>query len=153
VPGDVVLLDTGDVVPADCRVLDATALEVDASSLTGESLPVKKFAAPSFEEQPADRSSMLYEGTTVVAGQATAVVGAVGRHTEARRGAAGSKGARGPGGVDRRLGALMGLTGPIALAAGIGVVGGGLLRGRRLEDLVASGVSLAVASVPEGLPL
>ena len=80
-------LATGDVVPADCRILEATALEVDASSLTGESLPVKKFAAPSFETQPADRSSMLYEGTTVAAGQATAVVVAVGAHTEARRGA------------------------------------------------------------------
>src|SRR5262249_18697952 len=153
VPGDIVLLGTGDVVPADCRILEATLLEIDASSLTGESLPVKKFAAPSFEDQPADRSSMLYEGTPVVAGNAVAVVVAVGAHTEARRGAAGSKGARGPAGVERRLRGLMGLTGPVALAAGVGVVGGGLLRGKKLEDLVGSGVSLAVASVPEGLPL
>ncbi len=153
VPGDVVLLAAGDVVPADCRILEATLLEVDASSLTGESLPVKKFAAPSFELQPADRSSMLYEGTTVVAGQAAAIVVAVGAHTEARRGAAGSKGARALAGVERRLRGLMSLTGPVALAAGVGVVGGGLLRGRKLEDLVGSGVSLAVASVPEGLPL
>jgi cation-transporting ATPase I len=153
VPGDVVLLTAGDVVPADCRILDAVSLEVDASSLTGESLPVKKFAVASFEPQPADRSSMLYEGTTVVAGQATAVVVAVGDHTEALRGAAGSKGARGPAGVERRLSDLMGLTGPIALAAGVGVVGSGLLRGRKLQDLVGSAVSLAVASVPEGLPL
>jgi cation-transporting ATPase I len=153
VPGDVVLFATGDVVPADCRILDATVLEIDASSLTGESLPVKKFAAPSFDAQPADRTSMLYEGTTVVGGQATAVVVAVGAHTEARRGAAGSKGARGPAGVERRLSSLMSMTGPIALAAGVGVVGGGLLRGRKLEELVGAGVSLAVASVPEGLPL
>jgi cation-transporting ATPase I len=154
VPGDVVLLGTGDVVPADCRILEASLLEIDASSLTGESLPVKKFAAPSFEEQAADRSSMLYEGTTVVAGQAVAIVVAVGAHTEARRGAAGSKGSRGSaGGVERRLRGLMSLTGPVAFAAGVGVVGGGLLRGRKLEDLVGSGVSLAVASVPEGLPL
>jgi cation-transporting ATPase I len=153
VPGDVVMLAAGDVVPADCRILEATLLEVDASSLTGESLPVKKFAAPSFEPQPADRSSMLYEGTTVVAGQGAAIVVAVGAHTEARRGAAGSKGARALAGVERRLRGLMGLTGPVAFAAGVGVVGGGLLRGRKLEDLVGSGVSLAVASVPEGLPL
>jgi cation-transporting ATPase I len=153
VPGDVVVLAAGDVVPADCRILEASLLEVDASSLTGESLPVKKFAAPSFEEQAADRSSMIYEGTTVVAGQATAVVVAVGAHTEARRGAAGSRAARASAGVERRLRGLMSLTGPVALAAGVGVVGGGLLRGRKLEDLVGSGVSLAVASVPEGLPL
>jgi cation-transporting ATPase I len=153
VPGDVVVLAAGDVVPADCRILEASLLEVDASSLTGESLPVKKFAAPSFEPQAADRSSMVYEGTTVVGGQAVAIVVAVGAHTEARRGAAGSKGARGSAGVERRLRGLMALTGPVALAAGVGVVGGGLLRGKKLEDLVGSGVSLAVASVPEGLPL
>ncbi len=81
------------------------------------------------------------------------MVVAVGLHTEARRGAAGSKGARGSAGVERRLRGLMSLTGPVALAAGVGVVGGGLLRGRKLEDLVGAGVSLAVASVPEGLPL
>jgi cation-transporting ATPase I len=153
VPGDVVILQAGDVVPADCRVYESSALEVDASSLTGESLPVKKFAAPSYDAQPADRSSMLYEGTTVVAGQATGIVVAVGDHTEAHRGAAGSKGARANAGVERRLAGLMNLTGPIALAAGVGVVGAGLLRGRRLEELVGAGVSLAVASVPEGLPL
>src|SRR5258707_2450410 len=96
---------------------------------------------------------MVYEGTSVVAGQAVAVVVAVGAHTEARRGASGSKGARGSAGVERRLRGLMSLTGPVAFAAGVGVVGGGLLRGRKLEDLVGAGVSLAVASVPEGLPL
>ena len=153
VPGDVVLIATGDVVPADCRILESTALEVDASSLTGESLPVRKLSAPCFEREAADRTSMVYEGTTVVGGQATAVVVAVGSQTEARRGAAGAKGARGQGGVERRLSALMSLTGPVALAAGVGVVGGGLLRGRKLDELVGSGVSLAVASVPEGLPL
>lgn len=153
VPGDIVILTAGDVVPADCRVLEATLLEVDASSLTGESLPVRKFAAPSFEAQAADRTSMVYEGTTIVAGQATAVVVAVGDHTEAHRGAAGTKGSRGPAGVERRLRDLMRTTGPVALAAGVGAVGGGLLRGRKLEDLVGSAVSLAVASVPEGLPL
>ncbi|HVU00634.1 MAG TPA: HAD-IC family P-type ATPase [Polyangiaceae bacterium] len=153
VPGDVVQLAAGDVVPADCRVLEASSLEVDASSLTGESLPVKKFAAPSFEAQVADRTSMIYEGTTVVAGTATAIVVAVGEHTEARRGAAGGKGARSTAGVERKLSALMKTTGPVALAAGASVVGAGLLRGRKLDELVTTGVSLAVASVPEGLPL
>ncbi len=54
------------------------------------------------------------------------------------------------GGVEQRLRSLMDLTGPVALAAGVGVVGGGLLRGRPMDELVSSGVSLAVASVPEG---
>jgi cation-transporting P-type ATPase I len=153
VRGDVVLLSAGDVVPADLRVIDSESLEVDASSLTGESLPVKKSAAPSFEPQIADRSSMLYEGTSIASGRATAVVVATGDETEARRASAAS--ARDPlnSGVERRLRSIINMTAPVALAAGAGLIGAGLLRGRKLEDVIGSGVSLAVASVPEGLPL
>jgi cation-transporting ATPase I len=153
VRGDVIVLVAGDVVPADCRIIEAESLEVDASSLTGESLPVRKSAATSFEPQVADRSSMLFEGTALAAGRASAVVVAVGDETEARRGAVASKRDPSRGGVERRMKSLINLTGPVALAAGVGVIGAGLLRGRKLEDLVGSGVSLAVASVPEGLPL
>ncbi|HEX6766764.1 MAG TPA: HAD-IC family P-type ATPase [Polyangiaceae bacterium] len=153
VHGDVILLAAGDVVPADARIIEAESLEVDASSMTGESMPVKKFAASSFELDVPDRSSMLYEGTSIAAGRVTAVAVAVGDETEARRGAIASKRDQARGGVERRLRSLIELTGPVALGAGIGLVGAGLLRGRKLEDLVGSGVSLAVASVPEGLPL
>ena len=153
VPGDIVLLNAGDVVPADCRVIESQSLEVDASSLTGESLPITKGAKPSFASDIADRDSMLFEGTSVAAGRATAVVVAVGRKTEAQRGAAAAKGDRAQGGVEKRLRSLMSLTGPVALISGLGVVGGGLLRGRRVEELIGTGVSLAVAAVPEGLPL
>ena len=153
VVGDVIVLNPSDVVPADCRVIEARSLEVDASSLTGESLPVSKDSEPSFELQIADRSSMLYAGTAVAAGHALAVVVATGDSTLARHGASGSRATRGQGGVEQRLRALMDLTGPVALAACVGVVVGGLLRGRKLEDLVGTGVSLAVASVPEGLPI
>ncbi|HEU5076043.1 MAG TPA: cation-transporting P-type ATPase, partial [Polyangiaceae bacterium] len=153
VKGDIVMLGAGDVVPADCRVIETEVLEVDTSSLTGESLPVRKSAAPSYEASLADRSSMLYEGTSIASGQATAVVVAAGEETEARRGAASAKRAPTESGVERRLRSLIDMTGPVALGAGIGLVSAGLLRGRKLEDLVGSGVSLAVASVPEGLPL
>ena len=153
VRGDVVLLSVGDVVPADCRLIEAEALEVDSSSMTGESLPVRKNALASFEVDVADRSSMLYDGTVIVAGRATAVVVAVGDATEARRGAVAQKRDASRGGVERRLRSLIDLTGPIALGAGVGVIGSGILRGRKMDELVASGVSLAVASVPEGLPL
>jgi cation-transporting ATPase I len=151
--GDVIVLNPSDIVPADCRVIVARSLEVDASSLTGESLPVVKDAEPSFELQIADRSSMLYAGTAIAAGHALAVVVATGDATMSRHGAIGARSTRGTGGVEKRLRALMDLTGPVAIAACVGVVGGGLLRGRKLEDLVGSGVSLAVASVPEGLPI
>jgi len=153
VRGDVVMLEAGDVVPADCRIIDAESLEVDASSMTGESLPVRKSVAASFELHVADRSSMLFEGTSLAAGRATAVVVAVGEETEARRGAGASKRDPSRGGVERRMKSLINLTAPVALAAGVGVIGAGMLRGRKLEDLVGTGVSLAVASVPEGLPL
>lgn len=153
VRGDVIMLEAGDVVPADCRIIEAESLEVDASSLTGESLPVRKTVAASFERHVADRSSMLFEGTALAAGRATAVVVATGDETEARRGAVASKRDPSRGGVERRMKSLVNLTGPVALAAGVGVIGAGLVRGRKLEDLVGTGVSLAVASVPEGLPL
>ncbi len=153
VHGDVIVLAAGDVVPADARIVESESLEVDASSMTGESMPVKKFATPSFESDVPDRSSMLYEGTAIAAGRVTAVAVAVGDETEARRGAIASKRDQVRGGVERRLRSLIELTGPVALGAGVGLVAAGLLRGRKLEDLVGSGVSLAVASVPEGLPL
>lgn len=151
--GDIVLLSIGDVVPADCRILESTSLELDSSSMTGESLPVKKGAEPSFEPNVTDRSSMLYEGTVIAAGRATAVVVAAGDETEAKRGAVAQKRDPSRGGVERRLRSLIDLTGPVALGAGVSLIGAGLVRGRKLEDLVGSGVSLAVASVPEGLPL
>lgn len=153
VRGDVVLLGPGDVVPADCRIVSAESLEIDASSLTGESLPVKKTHAPSFDLQVADRSSMLYAGTSLAAGNATAVVVATGDQTEALRGATGSRRDVSTSGVDQRLRQLVNLTGPIALGAGTALITAATLRGRKLKDVVSSGVSLAVASVPEGLPL
>ncbi|HEY6556648.1 MAG TPA: HAD-IC family P-type ATPase [Polyangiaceae bacterium] len=152
VRGDIVCLSAGEVVPADCRIIECESLEVDASSLTGESLPVKKNAQPSFEMQVADRSSMLFEGTSIASGRATAVAVAVGDETEARRGGGSMRGSA-RSGVEERLKSLINLTGPVALGAGVSLIAAGLLRGRKLGDLVGSGVSLAVASVPEGLPL
>lgn len=153
VVGDVILLARGDAVPADCRILTAEALEVDASGLTGESLPVVKSAAASFAETAADRSSMLYAGTVVTSGKATAVVVATGTAVEARRGSVGVRSRVRETGVERRLRELMDMTAPVALFAGAGVVGTGILRGRKMSELISSAVSLAVASVPEGLPL
>jgi cation-transporting ATPase I len=96
---------------------------------------------------------MLYDGTAIAAGRAVAVVVATGEETEARRGASAVKRDPSRGGVERRLRSLIQMTGPVALGAGVSLIAAGLVRGRKLEDLVGSGVSLAVASVPEGLPL
>jgi cation-transporting ATPase I len=152
VPGDVVELEAGDVVPADCRILEAVGLEVDESSLTGESLPVAKRAEPSVADPVAERSSMLYDGTSVAAGQASAVVVAVGEATEARRALAGAEAAP-ESGVERRLAALTALTAPIAAAGGLVLAAAGLARGQSGYNVISTGVSLAVAAVPEGLPL
>jgi cation-transporting ATPase I len=153
VRGDVIILEAGDVGPADCRILEAVALEVDASSLTGESLPVNKRAEASFAREVGERSSMLHEGTVIAAGHARAVIVAVGQETEARRGEVQGQGVRPRTGVEARLAELMSLTAPVAAAAGLGLVVAGVARGHRLDKIIGSAVSLAVASVPEGLPL
>jgi cation-transporting ATPase I len=153
VPGDVVRLRAGDLVPADCRILDAVALEVDESSLTGESLPVTKTPDPSLSMTVAERSSMLYEGTSIAAGQATAVVVATGPRTEARMGALLAATPAAPSGVEARLSGLTSLSSPVALGSALGVAGLGALRGVSLRDVAGASVSLAVAAVPEGLPL
>jgi cation-transporting ATPase I len=150
--GDVVVLGQGDVVPADCRILSAESLEVDTSALTGESLPVQKSSAPSFADSIADVTSMLHAGTSIAAGRASAVVVAIGDDTVAQR-AVLQMPDESRGGVEARLRELMRLTGPVALAAGAALVAAGLLRGRRVDDLVSTGVGLAVAAVPEGLPV
>ena len=153
VRGDLVVLQAGEVVPADCRIVESASLEADESSLTGESLPVAKSAEPSFAAAVGDRSSMLFEGTSVAAGRALAVVVAKGSATEARRGMAAAQGAIPASGVEARLESMMELTAPAVALAGMGVVGAGLLRGRPLGEIIDSAVSLAVAAVPEGLPL
>lgn len=154
VPGDVVTLQAGEVVLADCRLLDAHGLEVDESSLTGESEPVRKRVAPVDAAAPvAERRSMLYEGTSLTAGEAHAVVVATGDATEARRAHLEAEDAAPAGGVEQRLEALTELTAPAAAVAGLVLVAAGVARGARPADVLASGVGLAVAAIPEGLPV
>ncbi|MGK5519811.1 HAD-IC family P-type ATPase [Micromonospora sp. URMC 107] len=152
VPGDVVLLESGDAVPADCRVLESAGLEMDESSLTGESLPVGKTDQPVVAAAVADRRSMLYEGTTVAAGHGTAVVVATGAQTEAGRSLAMARQAPPPSGVEARLGRLTRAAIPLAAGSAVAVAGVGLLRGVPLAATAATAANLAVASVPEGLP-
>ncbi|MGW0122069.1 HAD-IC family P-type ATPase [Streptomyces sp. NPDC003327] len=152
VPGDVIHLGPEDVVPADCRLLEAEGLEVDESSLTGESLAVTKDPAPVVTPHLTERRSMLYEGTTVSAGRATAVVVATGSATEAGRSLATARQAAPETGVEARLSSLTRASMPIALGSAVAVTVSGLLHGRPLTENLSSAVNLAVASVPEGLP-
>ena len=152
-PGDVVVLGAADVVPADLRLISAEGLEVDESSLTGESLPVAKSSEATPGADLADRSCMLYEGCTVLAGTGFAVVVAVGQATEAGRAAAVAGGAGRPAGIQARLAELTRIALPAAGLGGLTVTGLAAMRGVPLRQAVASGVAIAVAAVPEGLPL
>ncbi|MFH8938693.1 HAD-IC family P-type ATPase [Streptomyces griseosporeus] len=152
-PGHVIELKGDDVVPADARLLWAEGLEVDESALTGESLPVEKRTDPAPRAPVAERHCMVFEGTTVVAGHARAVVVETGERTEASR--AVSLAARTPpaAGVQARLQELTSKALPWTLAGGATVTGLALLRGTPIREAVSGGVAVAVAAVPEGLPL
>ena len=152
VPGDILELSAGDVVPADCRILEADLCETDESSLTGEPYPVSKKTVPAPGASVAERYCMLYEGSTLVNGSALAVVVATGDETEVGRTLADAP-TPPPSGVEARLQRLTSATIPATLASGMAVAGLSLLRGRSLRHAVTSGVSLTVAAVPEGLPL
>lgn len=153
VAGDIVDLEAGEVVPADCRLLAAEDLEVDESSLTGESLPIAKDAAPSYAAAIAERASMLYEGTAIAVGRARAVVVAVGEDTEARRGLFLLREISPETGVEARLRRITEMTLPIAGLSGALLVGTGLFRHQDIHRLIDLGVSMTIAAVPEGLPL
>jgi magnesium-transporting ATPase (P-type) len=153
VPGDILTFLSGDVVPADCRILESDSLEADESSLTGESLPVAKSSKPVFARHVAERSSMLYEGSTIAAGEARAVVVAVGDATETGRAMSATAVGPPPSGVEMRLASITDATTPLAIGSALGVAAAGLAYGNPLRRALADGVGLAVASVPEGLPL
>ena len=149
VPGDILLLASGDRVAADARMLESSALEVDEAALTGESFPV--FKVP---EGGSDASRIILEGSDVTTGRGRAVVVAVGKDT--RLGATAAALAMddtGQSPLGLRLGRLMKQFLPLAGIGGGLVIGAGLLRGQPLLPQLAVGATIALASVPEGLPL
>ncbi|MGO9382808.1 MAG: HAD-IC family P-type ATPase [Mycobacterium sp.] len=151
-PGDIIDLAAPEVVPADARLLVAEDLEVDESFLTGESLPVDKQVEP-VAVADADRASMLFEGSTIVAGHARAIVVATGAGTAAQRAISAIADVESAAGVQARLRELTGKVLPLTLAGGATVAGLALAHRATLRQAVADGVAIAVAAVPEGLPL
>ncbi|MFF9221045.1 cation-translocating P-type ATPase [Streptomyces viridosporus] len=152
-PGDRIGLGAGDVVPADGRLLEVDGLEVDESALTGESLPVTKALESTPGAPVAQRTCMVFEGTTVVAGRAVALVVDTGDRTEAGRAVALAARTPPPAGVQARLQELTRKALPVTLTGGALVAGLSLLRGSPIRRAVSGGVAVAVAAVPEGLPL
>ncbi len=153
-PGDVIEVRTHEVVPADARLIQEVDLEVDESTLTGESLSVEKQVEATPGAALAERRCMLYAGTTVVAGTAVALVTAVGADTQERRAAElVSDDHSSDIGLQHQLSQLTNRAFPVSMGGGALVGGLGLLRGTGLRQAVASGIAIAVAAVPEGMPL
>ena len=152
-PGDVIELRPSEVVPADARLLESDRMEVDQATVTGESLPVPKSPEPTPGAELADRSCMLYEGTTVLTGEGRAVVVAVGQATEAGRAAAAAGSGGRAAGVQAHLAELTRISVPATGIGGAVVTGLSLARRVPFPQALASGVAIAVAAVPEGLPL
>ncbi|MCJ7744057.1 MAG: HAD-IC family P-type ATPase, partial [Dehalococcoidales bacterium] len=154
VPGDIIILRTGDRIPADCRLIEAVNLKADEASLTGESVPVEKTAkALPGEVTIGDRKNMAFMGTAAVYGRGTAVVTATGMGTEFGKIATMLQEVekeQTPLQINLdKLGKWIAI-GALALCfilAGIGV-----LRGHEILEMLIWGVSLAVAAVPEALP-
>lgn len=154
VPGDVIVLNAGDRVPADARIFEAASLRTEESALTGESVTVEKNAqAVAFDALLAERFCMLYLGTTVAAGRAVAVVTATGGETELGkigRLVAGEGETTTP--LERRLGELGRRLVYVVLVIALIIFVTGCLRGDGIWLMVEVSISLAVAAVPEALP-
>jgi Ca2+-transporting ATPase len=155
VPGDVVVLDGGDVVTADLRLVEASKLEADESVLTGESLPVgKDIAAVPPEAMLAERRNMLFKGTALTRGSATAVVVSTGMETELGRIAALVADAQDDSTpLEKRLERLGRRLIVVALIVAAIAAGAGILSGKEVFLMVETGIALAVAAIPEGLPV
>jgi len=155
VPGDVIAVEAGDVVPADARILRAAGLRSDESTLTGEAQPISKSEQPvPLDTDLANRTSVIFAGTPVLAGDATAVVVATGDHSQL--GAIGKLVADAkepPTPLQIALGQLAKVILLFAIAASVVVPIVGILAGQPIHDMVLSGLTVAFATIPEELPI
>jgi len=154
VPGDVILLRTGDRIPADARLIEVFNLKTDEAPLTGESVPIEKTSQSLDEEiSIADRKNMVFMGTAAVYGRGMAIVTATGMSTEFGK-IAGmlQKVTAEPTPLQVNLDRLAKIIGIIAVFLCILLVGFGLLQGFPPSEMIIWGIALAVAFVPEALP-
>jgi Ca2+-transporting ATPase len=155
VPGDVVLLEGGDVVTADVRILVGSKLEADESTLTGESVPVAKQVAAVEAALPvSERSNMFFKGTAVTRGSGEGVVVTTGMKTELGRISELVEEAEPESTpLEKRLDTLGQRLVWVTLAVAVGLVVIGIAGGRDLFLVIETTIALAVATVPEGLPI
>jgi P-type Ca2+ transporter type 2C len=155
VPGDVVAVEAGDIVPADGRILRSATLEAQESALTGESAPVAKDSAtlPGPDIGLGDRTNMLFQNTSVTRGTATMVVTATGMGTQMGQIATmltSVTRTRSP--LQRELDGLTKVLGIIAWTAVAFIVVVGLFRGIPAQELLLLGTAMAISAIPTGLP-
>lgn len=154
VPGDIILLEAGDLIPADGRILSCANLKADESAMTGESVPVSKAAVSSLPENTVlgDRKNMVISSTVVTNGRALCVVTATGMETEVGRIAnmlIGEENGQTP--LQKKMTEISKTLSIICLAVCVVMFGVGLLYSRPLLEIFMTAVSLAVAAIPEGL--
>lgn len=154
VPGDVVLLEPGDSVPADLRLFHIRNLQVDESALTGESVPVAKRSDPTAADAVlADRSSLAYAGTLVTAGHAGGIVFGIGDQTETGRISnmiSGVVEISTP--LTRKIAQFSRLALWVILGLALATFLVGIARGEKSSEMFMAAVALAVGAIPEGLP-
>ena len=155
VPGDIVQVEAGDIVPADGRILRSATLETQEAALTGESAPIAKDAnaLPGGEVALGDRSNMLFQNTAVTRGTAAMVVTATGMQTQMGQIATmltSVTRTRSP--LQKELDSLTKVLGVIAWAAVAFIVVVGLARGMEASELLLLGTAMAISAIPTGLP-
>ncbi|HVM57932.1 MAG TPA: HAD-IC family P-type ATPase, partial [Gaiellaceae bacterium] len=155
VPGDIVEVEAGDIVPADGRIVRSATLETQEAALTGESAPVPKDAAPlgSGDVPLGDRSNMLFQNTAVTRGTASMVVTATGMQTEMGKIATmltSVQRTRSP--LQKELGSLTKVLGLIAWGAVAFIVVVGVARGEKFTDVLLLGTAMAISAIPTGMP-
>jgi Ca2+-transporting ATPase len=155
VPGDIVQLEAGDIVPADGRVVRSATLEAQEAALTGESAPIAKDAGalPSADVGLGDRTNMLFQNTSVTRGTATLVVTATGMETQMGQIATmltSVTRTRSP--LQRELDSLTKVLGIIAWGAVAVIVVAGLIRGMPADQLLLLGTAMAISAIPTGMP-
>lgn len=155
VPGDIVLLEAGDTITADLRLIEASRLQADESPLTGESLPVSKRTEPIDKDAPLDaRRNMLFKGTAITAGSGEGVVTATGLATELGDiSSLVSETEEETTGLEKDLKGLGHRLIWLALFSGVFVAGIGLATGAQTLLVLETAIALAVAAIPEGLPI
>ena len=155
VPGDIVVLEPGDIVAADCRLLDSHNLSVKESALTGESMDMeKRVGIIAHETVLADRTNMVYKGTVVVRGHAQAAVIATGRNTELGKiSKLVSEAEKSITPFEKKLSGLSKKLIYLTLLITIAIVLIGLIKQNEFQLLLETAIALAVAAIPEGLPI